>query len=153
MMVLRKLKELFGNQQEKPQQQRAGADERSQLATCVLLLAVAHSDDRFSQAEEERIVEILKQDLHLSEEYSAELLELAHQERTASVDLFRFTNAINNAYTPEEKERVVETLWKIVYADDRLHSLEDSLIHRLSRMLNLSHHQLIQAKKKIMGWA
>jgi uncharacterized tellurite resistance protein B-like protein len=152
-MVIRKLKELFANQQVEHRGQTANPGERVRLATCVLLLAVAHSDDRFSQAEEERIVDILKQDFHLSEEYSAELLELAHQERTASVDLFRFTNAINNAYTPEEKERIIETLWKIVYADDRLHSLEDSLIHRLSRMLNLSHHQLIQAKKKVMGWA
>ena len=151
-MVIRRLKELFANQQPRTQQQGASAVERVQLATCVLLLAVAHSDDRFGQTEEDRIVEILKEDFNLSDEYSAELLELAHQERKSSVDLFRYTNTINSAYKPQEKERVVETLWKVVYADDRLHSLEDNLIHRLSRMLNLSHHQLIQAKKKVMGW-
>ncbi|RJP26349.1 MAG: TerB family tellurite resistance protein [Candidatus Abyssobacteria bacterium SURF_5] len=152
-MVIQKLKDLFSNQ--RSQVQRAAQEDtetRVRLATCVLLLAVAHSDDRFNEAEEDRIVEVLKEDFRLSEEYVSELIELAHQERKESVDLFRFTKVINSAYNPEEKLQVVQTLWKVVYADDRLHSLEDNLIHRLSRMLNLSHHQLIEAKKKVMGW-
>jgi uncharacterized tellurite resistance protein B-like protein len=152
-MVIRKLKELFANQRLKSEEKtREEAEARVQLATCVLLLAVARSDNHFAESEQDRIVGILREDFHLSDEYASELLELAHQKQEESVDLFRFTSAINNLYNAEEKERVVETLWKVVYADDRLSSLEDSLIHRLSRMLNLSHHQLIQAKKKIMGW-
>lgn len=125
---------------------------RPQIATCVLLLEIAHSDDHFSDEEQERIVEILKEDFKLSDDYAAELLELAHQERRESSDLWRFTSVIDKNYSIEEKERVVETLWKLVYADDRLHFREDHLIHRLSRLLNLSHKQLIEAKKKVMGW-
>ena len=152
-MVIRLLKELFAAPKSQPQRvPEEDAQARVQLATCVLLLAVAHSDESISEAEEEHIVGTLKEDFDLTDEYASELLELAHQERKESVDLFRFTNIINSTYSPEEKERVVETLWKVVYVDDRLHSLEDSLIHRLSRLLNLSHHQLIAAKKKVMGW-
>lgn len=152
-MVIRKLKELFANHRLKSEEKaREDAEARVQLATCVLLLAVARSDNDFTESEQDSIVEILREDFQLSEEYASELLELARQKQEESVDLFRFTSAINNLYNVEEKEQVVETLWKVVYADDRLSSLEDSLIHRLSRMLNLSHHQLIQAKKKVMGW-
>jgi uncharacterized tellurite resistance protein B-like protein len=46
----------------------------------------------------------------------------------------------------------METLWKVVYADDRLHFYEDHLIHRLSRLMNLSHKQLIDAKKRVLDW-
>ena len=152
-MVIRKLKKFFETVQNGP---RAEVEEdiatRIQVATCVLLLEVAHSDDHFSEQEEERIVEILKEAFQLSDEYAAELIELAHEEREQSADLWRFTNVIDNNYSNEEKERVIETLWKVIYADDRLDFYEDHLIHRLSKLLNLSHKQLIDAKKKVMGW-
>jgi len=152
-MVVRKLKEFFSAvERETAPETQEDATARIQLATCVLLLEVAHADDHFSTEEEERIVEILKKDLHLSDEYVAELMELAHEERRESVDMWKFTNVIDNHYTSEEKERVMETLWKVIYADERLDAMEDHIIHRLAKLLNLTHRQLINAKKKVMGW-
>jgi uncharacterized tellurite resistance protein B-like protein len=129
-----------------------GMAARVQVATCVLLLEIAHSDDRFTEAERGRILEILKERFQLPDDEVAELLELGQIERKQSSDLWQFTNMIDNNYSREEKERVVECLWKVVYADGRLNIHEDHLIHRLSKLLNLSHKQLIEAKKKVMGW-
>ena len=153
-MVIRKLKKFFADIQPAISEPLTEEDisTRIQLATCVLLLDIAHSDDHFSKEEEEHIVEILVQDFNLSDEYAAELMELAHRERKESVDLWQFTNVIDNNYSREEKEKVVETFWKVVYADKHLDAFEDHLIHRLSKLLNLSHKQLIDAKKKVMGW-
>ncbi len=152
-MVIRKLKSFFSQVEQKaPPEEKIDIEARIQLATCVLLLELAHSDDHFSEAEEERIVKILREEFSLSDEYAAELLELAHREREDSVDLWRFTNIIDNNYSSEEKERVMETLWKVIYADERLDAMEDHLIHRLAKLLNLTHKQLINAKKKVMGW-
>ena len=152
LVVIRKIKRIF--EEVKPAAQPEKEEDitaRIQLATCVLLLEVAHSDEHFGEEEQGRIVEILKEDFQLSDEYAAELLELAHQERKAGTDLWAFTNVIDNSYSVEEKESVLETLWKLIYADNRLHSYEDHLIHRLSRLLNLSHRQLINAKMKALG--
>ena len=152
-MVIRKLKSFFSEVEQKaPPEEETDIEARIQMATCVLLLELAHSDDHFSEAEEERIVQILREEFSLSEEYAAELIELAHREREDSVDLWRFTNIIDNNYSSEEKERVMETLWKVIYADERLDAMEDHLIHRLAKLLNLTHRQLINAKKKVMGW-
>ncbi len=152
-MVIRRLKKFFSEiEQHQQVESQQDIDARIQLATCVLLLEVAHSDDHFSEAEQERIIELLKEDFDLSDEYAAELLELAHEERKQSVDLWRFTNIIDNNYSKEEKERVIETLWRVIYVDDRLDAMEDHLIHRLAKLLNLTHKQLIEAKKKVMGW-
>ena len=152
-MVIRRLKKFFSEiEQHQQVESRQDIDARIQLATCVLLLEVAHSDDHFSEAEQERIIELLKEDFDLSDEYAAELLELAHEERKQSVDLWRFTNIIDNNYSKEEKERVIETLWRVIYVDYRLDAMEDHLIHRLAKLLNLTHKQLIEAKKKVMGW-
>ncbi len=151
-MVIRKLKEFFSGV-ERGTQPEAEEDVASRipLATCVLLVEVAHSDDHFSEEEEERIVNILKADFDLSDEYATELLELAHEERKESVDLWRFTNVIDNNYTSDEKERVMESLWKVIYADERLDAMEDHIVHRLAKLLNLTHKQLINAKMKAKG--
>jgi len=152
-MVIRRLKELFAAPSPGvPQKEEEDVTARIQLATCVLLLEIAYSDDDFSDEERDRIVEILREDFQLSDDYAAELIELAHQEREKSVDMWQFTNVIDNNYSPEEKERVIETLWKIVYADKRLDHYEDHLIHRLAKLLNLDHKQLIDAKKRVLGW-
>ena len=152
-MVIRKLKELFAAPPTgAPQKKEEDVSARIQLATCVLLLEIAYSDDDFSDEERDRIVDILKEDFQLSEDYAAELIELANEERKKSVDMWQFTNVIDNNYSPEEKERVIETLWKVVYADKRLDHYEDHLIHRLAKLLNLDHKQLIDAKKRVLGW-
>lgn len=147
--MIRKLKRFFESAEPVEPED---VSSRIQVATCVLLLEVAHSDNHFSDEEREHIVEYLKEDFQLSEEYAHELLELAQQKRDESADLWRFTNEIDTHYSPKDKERVIETLWRVVYADDRLHFYEDHLIHRLSRLMNLSHKQLIDAKKRVMGW-
>jgi uncharacterized tellurite resistance protein B-like protein len=125
---------------------------RIRIATCVLMMEVAHSDGHFTEAERGLIIEILKEKSGLTDGDAAELIELAREERKESADLWRFSNMIDNNYSREEKERVVESLWRIIYADKRLDINEDHLIHRLSKLLNLSHQQLIGAKKKVMGW-
>jgi uncharacterized tellurite resistance protein B-like protein len=153
-VVIRKLKQFFSDIQPAVSEPVKEEDItiRIQLATCVLLLEIAHSDDHFSREEEEHIVEILKDDFNLSDEYTAELMELAHQERKESVDLWQFTNVIDNNYSREEKERVMETFWRVVYADKQLDAFEDHLIHRLAKLLNMSHKELIDAKKRVRGW-
>jgi uncharacterized tellurite resistance protein B-like protein len=152
-MVIRKLKKLLAAppRETAPEREEDIAD-RIKLATCVLLLEIAYSDDDFSDDERDRIVEVLKEDFQISDDYAEELIELAHLERERSVDMWQFTNVIDNNYSPEEKERVIETLWKVVYADDRLDHYEDHLIHRLAKLLNLDHKQLIDAKKRVLGW-
>jgi uncharacterized tellurite resistance protein B-like protein len=152
-VVIRKLRKFFEDiRPDSVPDNEADITARIRLATCVLLLEVAYSDDHFSDKERERVVAILKESFRLSDEYAEELLELAHQERKEGVDLWQFTNVIDNNYSIEEKEHVVETLWRIVYADGRLDHYEDHLIHRLAKLLNLTHRQLIDAKKRVMGW-
>ena len=124
-------------------------DQKIQVATCALLLEVANSDDEFSEIERENIVRILKEDFRLSDEYAQELIALAEKERKERIDLWGFTRLINENYPLEEKIRVIELVWKVIYADGKLDKYEDNLAHTLSKLLKLEHKQLIDAKLKI----
>jgi uncharacterized tellurite resistance protein B-like protein len=123
--------------------------ERIQVATCVLLLQMARSDDEFSDAERETITALLKKDFGLSEEVVAELLDLSHKKLEESIDLWQYTNLIKKNYSLDDKIGVIESIWKVVYADGKLDPHEDYLVHKLSQLLGLSHKQLIDAKMRV----
>jgi len=120
------------------------------VATCALFLEMAHIDGEFSDSERENIIAILKKDYQLSDDRIAELLKASQEELKESVDLWQFTNLINQNYSPEEKIRIIEMIWGIVYTDGKLDQYEDYLVHKLAKLLRLTHKQLIDAKLKIL---
>jgi uncharacterized tellurite resistance protein B-like protein len=135
------------NVSERPEEERS---HDIQIATCALLLEMANIDDEFSQSEREGIISTLKENYHLSDDHAEQLIEITKKELEGSVDLWRFTNFINQNYSLMEKTRIIEMVWKIAYADGRLHEHEDYLIHKLANLLRLNHEQLIEAKLRVL---
>ena len=121
------------------------------IATCALFLEMAQIDGEFSEKERKKILGILKEEYDLSDEVAAELTEAADKEREKSIDLWKFTNLINENYSEDEKIRVVEFLWKLVYADGKLDQHEDYLIHKLATLLEIRHDQLIEVKLRVLN--
>jgi len=123
--------------------------ERIQVATCIILLEVAKSDDEFSSIEKATVKAILKKKFDISAEAVEELMEIASKKREESIDLWQFTNLINQNYSKEEKKRIVESAWRVIYADERLDGYEDHFVHKLAKLLQLDHSDLIEAKLKV----
>jgi len=133
--------------EKEPQEQTEA--ERLQVATCIILLEVAKSDDEFSSIEKATVGAILKKKFDLSAEAAEELIKVASREREESVDLWEFTNLINENYSKEEKRRIVESAWRVIYADEKLDGYEDYFVHKLAKLLQLDHSDLIDAKLKV----
>ena len=121
------------------------------IATCALFLEMSHIDGEFSESERQYVVSILRRDFDLSDEYAAALLEAAHEELKGSIDLWQFTNLINQHYSMEEKLQIIETVWRIAYTDGKLDKHEDYLVHKLAKLLRLNHRQLIDASVNILS--
>jgi uncharacterized tellurite resistance protein B-like protein len=119
------------------------------IATCALLLEIAHIDGTFTEAESQRIVSALKDAYGLSDSEIADIMHTADHEVKKSIDLWRFTSLINQHYSSEEKVRIVEMIWKVIYADGSLDKYEDYLVHNLADLLYLDHSKLIEAKLKV----
>lgn len=125
------------------------SEERIPLAAAVLLLEVAHTDGEFHQTEQDLLGTLLTKHFDVSADSLAELLELAEKTRKNSHDLHQFTREINKAFTQPEKERIIEAIWQLVYADGRLDHYEEALMRQLGSLIGLSHRQLIEAKLKV----
>jgi len=116
------------------------------IATCALLLEMAHADSEFSQSEKDNIISILQTNFNMTDNDAAELLNLAELERKESLDLWQFTNLINQSYSREEKVKVAETLWRVIYTDGKVDQHEEYLMRKLTFLLNLEHEDMIEAK-------
>ncbi len=128
------------------------ADNRNiNLATCAILIEMANADGKFSAREKDNIINIFQKEYGLSEEEITGLMKSSEAELEKSIDLWQFTNLINQNYSIEEKLKVIEIIWKVAYSDGRLEKHEDYLIHKIAGLLRLSHDQLIDAKLKIVN--
>jgi uncharacterized tellurite resistance protein B-like protein len=121
------------------------------VATCVLFLEMAHIDGEFDEREREHILQILKTKFGFSEEQVALIMKAAKDQLEGSIDLWQFTNLINQNFVVEEKIRVIEEVWRIAYADGHLDKHEDYLIHKMAELLRLTHKQLIDAKLRVLS--
>jgi uncharacterized tellurite resistance protein B-like protein len=120
------------------------------VAVCALFVEMARIDETFTPTEMETILSILKEKYGLSQEHAEALIAEAERELKQSVDLWQFSNLINENYSNEEKVEIIETLWRIVYVDGKLDRYEHYLMKKLKNLLRLSHEQLIEAKLKVL---
>lgn len=123
---------------------------RVQIATCVILLEVAKFDFEFSSIEEETTKAMLKNEFSIPEEAIEDLMKVAEEGRHESVDLWEFTNVINQHFSREEKLKILQAAWKIIYADEKLDKYEDHYVHVLAGLLRMRHTDLIDAKLHVL---
>lgn len=148
--MLNRLKQLFSPESISGEDESHHAYERLKVATCVLLLEIAHADDEFTDDERIQIVETLINRFSLSQEDAHELMDLASEAREQSRDLWSFTTLINQACTFQEKRDIIEEVWRVVCADGSIDGHETYLAHQLGKLLNLTHGQIIEAKVKVL---
>ena len=142
------IKKIIGNK-EADKEKKAETGEIN-LATCALLLELANVDGEFSKQEKDNIIDIFKKKYSLPEGEVNELIQSSEAELEKSIDLWQYTNLINQNYSLEEKLKVIETVWEVAYSDGRLEQHEDYLVHKVASLLRLSHKQLIDAKLKVL---
>ena len=125
-----------------------------QVATAALLVEIAKADGDFSDDERMRIIDLMKTEFNLDDDYVNELLNLSEQKVKDSISVYEFTSVINESFNQQGKLDLIKNLWRIIYQDGKLDSHEDRLIKIIGSTLNLEHKDIIGAKlfvKQEMG--
>ncbi len=120
-----------------------------QLATAALLIEVMKQDHSIHPEERAAVKTALQENFSLSDDEAHALFNLAQQQADSAVDYYQFTSLIAKECTPEQKNRIVEYLWMIAYADLDLDVLEEHMIRRIAELIYVPHRDFIQAKLKI----
>ena len=117
------------------------------VAACALLLEVAHADGEFTAEERARIEDALGRHFGLDETLARELIALADQERTRSIDHFQFTRLIAEQYDLGQKMVLAEVMWGVVLADGAIAEHEAYLVRKMANLLDLEPGYLSQARR------
>ena len=142
--MLRAIRDFFERNIASPQ--REGASHTIELATAALLAEVARIDGGIDEAERAIALRAIDEKLHLSRDEAAALLDLAAEEMRQATDYFQFTSLVNRHFSQDQKVKMVELMWRVAWADDRLDDHELHLIRRIADLLHVPHHDFIAAK-------
>jgi uncharacterized tellurite resistance protein B-like protein len=116
------------------------------VAACALFIEMAKADGEYSEEERDFIISEMQKTFNLEQECVTELMELAERQLKESVSLYEFTGIINATFSQEQKIELIESLWKLIYRDEKLNAYEDHLIKRIAGTLNVEHREIINAK-------
>jgi uncharacterized tellurite resistance protein B-like protein len=143
--MLNAIRDFFESHIEGP---AARGDERHtiEVATAALLVEVVRLEGEFGSAEREAVLRAVNAKFGLSGEEAATLVRLAEAEARQATDYYQFTSLINKHFSPAQKERVIELMWRVAYADAELSAYEQHTIRKIADLLYVPHRAYIAAK-------
>ena len=123
-----------------------GKNQKIEIAACALFIEIAKADGEFTDEERKFIISEMKSTFNLDDDYVNDLMMLAEERIKESVSLYEFTGVINTTFSHDEKIELIESLWKLIYKDEKLNKYEDHLIKRIAATINIEHKEIINAK-------
>ncbi|MCB1980219.1 MAG: TerB family tellurite resistance protein [Burkholderiaceae bacterium] len=134
--------------QARPVASPAEQTQRVQLAAAVLMVEVVRADGRLDAEERAAALAALRQRFDLAPDALAALLAQAQESSRSAYDYQQFTSRINDAFSHDDKVRLVEALWQIAYADAHIDANENHAINKIAGLLHVTHGEYIAAKMR-----
>jgi uncharacterized tellurite resistance protein B-like protein len=133
--------------------EREFVDGDYRLATAALLVHAANADGVMAPAERVRIRAIIETQFGLDDAATSRLIALAEQTDREAVDFFHFTNVLNRALDDRARQRIIEMMWEIVFADGAVTEFEENIVWRVAELLGVSTRDRILLRQGVAGAA
>ena len=131
-----------------------GSDDESEwskhLAAAALLIETAYMDEEFDESERAVISDLVQRRFDLDTAVCQDLLVEAESAVVRSQQLYEFTRAVNDRFTPEQRIEIMEMLWEVVYADGEVHDFEVSLLRRVGGLIYVSDRDRGLARQRVV---
>jgi uncharacterized tellurite resistance protein B-like protein len=116
------------------------------LATAALLVEVARIDGEVTDVERAAVLRAVRGKFGVSADEAQTLVDLAEQEVGQANDYYQFTSLINQRFPQDQKERVIELMWQVAYADKTLSAHELHVMRKVAGLLHVTDAAYIDAK-------
>ncbi len=122
-------------------------DDKTSTKACIaLLLETSMADDILDESELIALKNTLLSDFQINENEIDELINLAKENVEDSTSLYEFTRDINDNFDAAERVRLIESMWKIAYADGNIDKYEEHIIRKVANLIYVAHSDFIKAK-------
>ena len=122
-------------------------DDKTSTKACIaLLLETSMADEILDESELMALKNTLQKDFQINEDEIDELIDLAKENVEDSTSLYEFTRDINDNFDAAERLKLIESMWKIAYADGNIDKYEEHIIRKVSNLIYVAHSDFIKAK-------
>ena len=137
----------FFDQNLAPSDKRAGKQHTLELATATLLAEVMRLEG-VKPEERAAALAAVRSQFRLEPGEAEALVRLAEEEAKDATDYYQFTSLIRQSYPQEDRQAIVELLWRVAYADARLTTHEMHVVRKIADLLYVPHSAYIAAKMR-----
>lgn len=116
------------------------------VATAVLLYEVMRADRDFNEQEQVVYRQQLQQHFSLTPDELDTLCDMSKSQAEGAVDYQQFTRVVNDYCGPEQKRKILDSLWAVAFSDHQLSPDEEYTIRKIADLLYIPHSQFIQSK-------
>jgi len=131
----------------------ADPEHELRLATAALLVEVVRIDRDTQEAEREAVRRAVHEKFGLAAGEADALMALAEAEIAQANDYYQFTSLINQRFSQPQKERMIELMWQVAYADAALSAHELHLMRKVAGLLHVPDSAYIAAKMRAKAQA
>ena len=122
-------------------------DDKTSIKACIaLLLETSMADEILDESELMALKNTLLKDFLIDEDEIDELINLVKENVEDSTSLYEFTRDINDNFEAVERVKLIESMWKIAYADGNIDKYEEHIIRKVSNLIYVAHSDFIKAK-------
>lgn len=125
------------------------SEDRCRLAAAALLFQMVAIDGEVAASERTALHDLLKARFELSDKDVDSLIADAEQADKEAVDLYGFTSILKSQLDEADRERIVEMMWRLAFADGKVHEFEDNLVWRAAELLGVSSQARIRMKRAV----
>lgn len=118
------------------------------IAATALMVQLSQVDNDEDERELQAIIDCAVKVHDFSREEAKEILDQAMAQAQNATSLYEFTGQINEFLDQDGKQVLLENIWRIALADDRIDKYEEHLIRRIADLLHLNHREFMQARHR-----
>lgn len=143
--MIERLKSLFAPPEAEPKQPD---NHQLAVAATALMVQLSRVDNDEDDEELKTIVECAVRAHQVTHEEAEDILQDALSHANDATSLYEFTGLINEQLSQDEKQVLLESIWRVALADGRIDKYEEHLIRRMADLLHLNHREFMQARHR-----
>lgn len=143
--MIESLKKLFSAPE--TEQQKPDAHQIA-IAATALMVQLSQVDNNEDERELQAIIDCAVKVHQLTHAEAEDILKDALSKAEDATSLYEFTGKINESLDQEGKQTLLEHIWLVAFADNRIDKYEEHLIRRIADLLHLNHREFMQARHK-----
>ena len=143
--MLDQLKKLFAapaSENQEPQNHQLA------VAATALMVQLSRADHNEDERELQTIVDCAVKAHQVTRDEAEAILQDALDHADDATSMYEFTGQINEHLDQNAKQSLLESIWRVAFADGRIDKYEEHLIRRMADLLHLNHREYMQARHR-----